>query len=106
MEDKSEIRNLTDLIDYAHRAQLLKYDDGRAWYFLTDPDVSLGAVAHATMKGDIPFIEGLVNKGSLKICQSIRDIPGDDFLVIYFDNAYFLMPFNDKNLAPIKKNRS
>lgn len=35
----------------------------------------------------------LIHDGILHVHKSIRDIPGDDFMCIFFDDAYFLEVF-------------
>lgn len=81
------------LVDYAHRRSLIHYDDGRMWYLLLDDDITLGQLAEAAHSGNKDLFERLTSEGKLIVRRSIRDIPGDDFLVIYFVDAYFMRPY-------------
>jgi len=83
------------LKDYAHRGQLQQYDDGRWWYLLLDEDTSLGELAYAAYTGGHSIFKTLSQKQLLIIKNTIRDIPGDDFLCIYFEDAYFLEPYKN-----------
>ena len=40
------------LVDPADRKQLYPYDDGRPWYLVKRPSLTLGEVAHASLIGD------------------------------------------------------
>lgn len=82
-----------NLVDYAHRQALLKYDDDRLWFYVTDKNITLGEVAKAVSMGGENLVKKLVEDGSLEVYKTIRDIPGDDFYCIYFTDAYFLKTY-------------
>ena len=82
--------DLERLVDPADKSQLYPYDDGRLWYLVTSPSLTLGEVAHASLIGDAVKLKWWVSNGDIEIYKSIRDVPGSLFLVIYFENAYFL----------------
>ena len=80
-----------NLKDYANKDQLLKYDDGRLWFYLTPDSIcTLGELAHIVHSGDQPGMLRLIHGGYIQVKESIKDIPGDDFMCIYFDDVYFL----------------
>jgi len=58
--------------------------------FLKNPSLTLGEVAHAALTGELEKFEKWVQDGEVEIYKSIRDVPGSLFLVICFENAYFL----------------
>lgn len=82
--------DLERLADPADKWQLYQYDDGRFWYLVKSPSLTLGEVAHAALTGDLEKFEKWGQNGEVEIYKSIRDVPGSLFLVIYFENAYFL----------------
>lgn len=82
--------DLERLVDPADRKQIYLYDDGRLWYLVKSPALTLGEVAHATLTGDLVKFEKWVQDGEVKVYKSIRQIKGSLFLCIYFENAYFL----------------
>ena len=82
--------DLERLVDPADRKQLYPYDDGRLWYLVKNPSLTLGEVANASLIGDAVKLKWWVSNGDIAIYKSIRDVPGSLFLVIYFENAYFL----------------
>ena len=82
--------DLERLADPAEKRQLYPYDDGRLWYLVKSPSLILGEVAHSTLTGDLEKFEKWVQNGTVEIYKSIRQIKGNLFLCIYFENAYFL----------------
>ena len=83
-------KDLERLADPADKWQLYPYDDGRLWYLVKSSTLTLGEVAHASQIGDAVKWKWWVSNGDIVIYKSIRDVPGSLFLVIYFENAYFL----------------
>ena len=92
-ENKIKQEDLERLVDPADRSQLYPYDDGRFWYLVKTPTLTLGEVAHASLIGDAVKLNWWVSNGDIEIYKSIRDVSGSIFLVIYFENAYFLKLF-------------
>ncbi|MEM4406426.1 MAG: hypothetical protein QXS68_05215 [Candidatus Methanomethylicaceae archaeon] len=86
--------DLERLVDPADKGQLLPYDDGRLWCLVQTPTLTLGEVAHAAQIGDLTKLMWWFSNGDIGIYSSIRRIPGRRFLCIYFDNAYFLKPYD------------
>ena len=82
--------DLERLADPADKRQLFPYDDGRHWYLVKSPSLTLGEVAHAALTGDLEKFEKWVQEGEVEIYKSIREVPGKLFMCIYFENAYFL----------------
>jgi hypothetical protein len=81
------------LKDYANKQSLKPYNDGRLWFYLKDPVIALGELAHAAYTGNIAFIKQLIQNNNLLTFDTIEKVPGNDFLCIYFDDAYFLEPY-------------
>ncbi len=88
--NKTTPEDLERLADPADKRQLYPYDDGRHWYLVKSLSLTLGEVAHASLIGDEVKLKWWVSNGDIEIYKSIRDVPGSLFLVIYFENAYFL----------------
>ncbi len=82
--------DLERLVNPADKQQLYPYDDGRHWYYVKTPTLTLGEAAHASLIGDAVKLNWWVSNGDIEIYKSIRDVPGSLFPVIYFENAYFL----------------
>ena len=82
--------DLERLVDPSDRKQLYPYDDGKFWYLVKSPTLTLGEVAHASLTGDLEKFEKWVQEGEVEIYKSIREVPGKLFMCIYFENAYFL----------------
>ena len=74
--------DLERLADPADKKQLYPYDDGRHWYYVKNPTLTLGEVAHAALTGDLEKFEKWVRDGEVDIYKSIRDVPGSLFLEI------------------------
>ena len=87
------IRTFESMIDYAGREQLTPYNDGRKWFYLRDHTERLEQIAGAAYTGDMDFLKRLVEEGKLLITGTIDNIPGKHFLCIYFEDAYFLKPY-------------
>lgn len=80
--------------DYAHRDQLAQYQDGRAWVFLHNPALrTLGQVASYFYNGNKEQIEHLIAIKAISVFKTLAEVPGNDFIVIYFEDAYFLKTY-------------
>ena len=86
-------KDLERLVDPADKRQLYPYDDGRFWYLVKSPSLALGEVAHASLIGDAVKLKWWVSNGDIEIYKSIREVPGKLFMCIYFENTYFLKPY-------------
>ena len=82
--------DLERLVDPADRRQLYPYDDGRLWYFVKNPSLTLGEVAHAALTEDLERFKKWIQEGEVEIYKSIRDVPGKLFMCIYCEKAYCL----------------
>ena len=87
------VEELEGLIDYADKKTLLRYDDGRLWLYLKDNTISLGLIASAAIKGQYAFLNQLYKDGKIVIADSIKEIPGEDFLCIYSPKIYYIKAF-------------
>ena len=101
LESRMFFTNMTaeemdELVDYAHRSSLLKYNDGRLWYFLTDEAVPLGQLAWAVTNNKVELLKTLAAGNGIFITKSIRNIPGDDFLCLYHPDVCFLKPYRSE----------
>ncbi|MGH7800261.1 MAG: hypothetical protein ACREOW_06465 [Thermodesulfobacteriota bacterium] len=85
--------DLERLVDPADTSQLYPYDDGRLWYLAKSTTLTLGEVAHASLIGDAVKLKWWVSNGDIEIYKSTRHIKGEWFYCIYFENAYFLKPY-------------
>ena len=63
--------DLERLADPADKKQLYPYDDGRFWYLVKNPTLTLGEVAHAALTGDLEKLENWVRYGKVEIYKSI-----------------------------------
>ena len=97
--------DLERLADPAEKRQLYPYDDGRLWYLVKSPSLTLGEVAYASHTGDLEKFKKWVQNGEIEIYKSIRHIKGNLFLCIYFENVYFLKLYELQKYPPytIKK---
>lgn len=80
---------LNNLIDHADRRTLSRYEDGRKWFFINSTQVSLSEVAWAAVHQPDYVIE-LIKDGFVQLAPTLAAISGEDFLCIYFEDAYFL----------------
>lgn len=87
------VGTLNNLVDYADRRTLSRYDDGRNWFFINSTQVSLSEVAWAALHQPDYLID-LIKDGLIQIAPSLTAIPGEDFLCIYFEDAYILADYN------------
>jgi hypothetical protein len=87
------VEELEGLIDYADKKTLLRYDDGRLWLYLKDNTISLGLIASAAIKGQFTILNQLYKDGKIVIADSIKEIPGEDFLCIYSPKIYYIKAF-------------
>lgn len=79
-------------VEYASREDLLSYDSGRDWFYVKD-STKLVSVAGALESGNYDYLCKLMKEGLLKRYRSIKQIPGNDFIVVYFEDAYVLGPY-------------
>lgn len=86
------VGTLNNLIDYANRHTLSRYDDGRKWFFINSTQVSLSEVAWVALHQPEYVIE-LIKDGFVQLAPTLAAIPGEDFLCIYFEDAYFLASY-------------
>lgn len=84
------------LIDRADRNALKPYDDDRTWILIRDRDLCLGKTATAASIETRTQFREWVREGKVEIYQSLAEISGNDFYVIYFEDAYFLKPTGER----------
>jgi hypothetical protein len=87
------VEELEEMLDFADKETLSRYDDGRLWLYLKDDTISLGLIAYAVIKGQYLFLNQLYKDGKIVIADSIKDIPGEDFLCIYSPKIYYIRSF-------------
>lgn len=87
------VSTLNNLVDYADRRSLSRYDDGRKWFFINSSQISLSKVAWAALHQP-DYVFELIKDGLVQLAPTFTAIPGEDFLCIYFEDAYFLADYN------------
>ena len=90
LKDSSTAFALERQIDVASRSSLMPYDDGRLWIVVDDRHVMLGAVAYCLMNGTPAQFDYWHRQGWLSVYRSLQQFPGDNFRVLWLENAYVL----------------
>ncbi|MCU0548704.1 MAG: hypothetical protein MUC48_05085 [Leptolyngbya sp. Prado105] len=87
------VEYLKSMIDYADRRTLSRYEDGRKWFLLPSPKLSLSQVAWAALHQP-DYVIQLVQDQRLLLAASLAHLPGGHFICIYFEDAYWLADFD------------
>gem|GEM_PF-953131 len=82
------IGELQSKVDYATRAQLSRYDDGRVWCLVL-PSLSLSGLAWASLHNP-QLVLDCVDAGQILVLQSLKQVPGNAFWCIHFEDSYWI----------------
>ena len=81
-------------VDVASRQSLEPYDDGRLWFYVGNPALSLGQVGQVIMEGDMAQLDAWVKSEQVSIHESLMCFEGENFRVLWFENAYVVAPYS------------
>jgi hypothetical protein len=83
------------LSDWADASQLRPYDDGRRWILINHSSLSLGEVCLNFNLGLKQIIDEWVLDSFVVVYKKFSEVPhcSDGWMVVYFDDAYFLKPY-------------
>lgn len=90
----STVETFENLSDYAERYQLQPYD-GRmhAFVYINSEELQIGEVCFNFNNSNLPIIENWTISDRIRFYKNLSEVPGNGWMVVYFENFYFLKPY-------------